>query len=65
MSVRKISMFLLFMTLLVFSGQNAPAAAKTWTSPVLFIHGDDDRNVAFSQTGWRPIMPPSNSWRDF
>jgi dipeptidyl aminopeptidase/acylaminoacyl peptidase len=26
------------------------AAVKTWTSPVLFIHGDDDRNVAFSQT---------------
>ncbi|MBN2199430.1 MAG: S9 family peptidase, partial [Candidatus Aminicenantes bacterium] len=23
---------------------------KTWKSPVLFIHGDDDRNVAFSQT---------------
>jgi dipeptidyl aminopeptidase/acylaminoacyl peptidase len=22
----------------------------TWTSPVLFIHGDDDRNVRFSQT---------------
>ena len=22
----------------------------TWTSPVLLIHGDDDRNVAFSQT---------------
>ena len=21
-----------------------------WTSPVLLIHGDDDRNVAFSQT---------------
>jgi len=26
------------------------ASVKTWTSPVLFIHGDDDRNVAFSQT---------------
>src|SRR4030042_1991772 len=26
------------------------AAVKTWTSPVLFIHGDDDRNVDFSQT---------------
>jgi len=22
----------------------------TWTSPVLFIHSDDDRNVAVSQT---------------
>jgi len=22
----------------------------TWKSPVLFIHGDDDRNVIFSQT---------------
>jgi dipeptidyl-peptidase-4 len=26
------------------------AAVSTWTSPVLFIHGDDDRNVAFQQT---------------
>ncbi|MBN2266624.1 MAG: S9 family peptidase [Candidatus Aminicenantes bacterium] len=26
------------------------AAVDTWTSPVLFIHGDDDRNVAFQQT---------------
>ena len=26
------------------------ADVKTWRSPVLFIHGDDDRNVAFSQT---------------
>ncbi len=26
------------------------AAVKTWRSPVLLIHGDDDRNVAFSQT---------------
>ena len=26
------------------------AAVATWTSPVLFIHGDDDRNVAFQQT---------------
>jgi dipeptidyl aminopeptidase/acylaminoacyl peptidase len=25
-------------------------AVKTWKSPVLFIHGDDDRNVMFSQT---------------
>jgi len=26
------------------------ASLNTWTSPVLFIHGDDDRNVAFQQT---------------
>ncbi|SRR5579883_16102 len=26
------------------------AAIKTWRSPVLLIHGDDDRNVDFSQT---------------
>ena len=26
------------------------AAVDTWKSPVLFIHGDDDRNVFFSQT---------------
>jgi dipeptidyl aminopeptidase/acylaminoacyl peptidase len=26
------------------------AALSTWKSPVLFIHGDDDRNVPFSQT---------------
>jgi dipeptidyl aminopeptidase/acylaminoacyl peptidase len=25
------------------------ASVKTWKSPVLLIHGDDDRNVAFSQ----------------
>jgi dipeptidyl aminopeptidase/acylaminoacyl peptidase len=25
-------------------------AVNTWKSPVLFIHGDDDRNVMFSQT---------------
>jgi dipeptidyl aminopeptidase/acylaminoacyl peptidase len=31
--------------------ESSPAAAvKTWTSPVLFVHGDDDRNVDFSQT---------------
>ena len=30
---------------------SSPAAGvKTWTSPVLFIHGDDDRNVDFGQT---------------
>jgi dipeptidyl aminopeptidase/acylaminoacyl peptidase len=26
------------------------ASVKTWKSPVLLIHGDDDRNVPFSQT---------------
>ena len=26
------------------------ANIKDWTSPVLLIHGDDDRNVPFSQT---------------
>lgn len=26
------------------------ASVKTWKAPVLLIHGDDDRNVAFSQT---------------
>jgi dipeptidyl aminopeptidase/acylaminoacyl peptidase len=26
------------------------ASVSTWTSPVLFIHGDDDRNVDFRQT---------------
>jgi dipeptidyl aminopeptidase/acylaminoacyl peptidase len=26
------------------------AFVNTWKSPVLFIHGDDDRNVTFSQT---------------
>ena len=26
------------------------ASVKTWTSPVLLIHGDDDRNVPFSET---------------
>ncbi len=26
------------------------ADVKTWRSPVLFIHGDDDRNVPFSET---------------
>jgi dipeptidyl aminopeptidase/acylaminoacyl peptidase len=26
------------------------ASVKTWRSPVLLIHGDDDRNVDFSQT---------------
>jgi dipeptidyl aminopeptidase/acylaminoacyl peptidase len=26
------------------------ATIDKWTSPVLLVHGDDDRNVAFSQT---------------
>jgi dipeptidyl aminopeptidase/acylaminoacyl peptidase len=26
------------------------AAVRTWKSPVLLIHGDDDRNVNFSET---------------
>jgi dipeptidyl aminopeptidase/acylaminoacyl peptidase len=26
------------------------SAVKTWRSPVLLIHGDDDRNVSFSET---------------
>ncbi len=31
--------------------QSSPIAyADTWTSPVLFIHGDDDRNVPFNET---------------
>jgi len=29
---------------------SAISAIDTWTSPVLLVHGDDDRNVAFSQT---------------
>jgi dipeptidyl aminopeptidase/acylaminoacyl peptidase len=32
--------------------QSSPISAiEKWKSPVLLIHGDDDRNVAFSQTG--------------
>jgi dipeptidyl aminopeptidase/acylaminoacyl peptidase len=31
--------------------ESSPVAdTKTWESPVLFIHGDDDRNVDFQQT---------------
>ena len=31
--------------------QSSPnAAIATWRSPVLLVHGDDDRNVEFSQT---------------
>ena len=26
------------------------SSVDTWTSPVLIIHGDDDRNVRFSQS---------------
>ena len=29
---------------------SAVGAIGTWASPVLLVHGDDDRNVAFSQT---------------
>ena len=29
---------------------SAISAIDTWKSPVLLIHGDDDRNVQFSQT---------------
>jgi dipeptidyl aminopeptidase/acylaminoacyl peptidase len=29
---------------------SAISQIDTWTSPVLLLHGDDDRNVAFSQT---------------
>jgi dipeptidyl aminopeptidase/acylaminoacyl peptidase len=29
---------------------SAISQIDTWTSPVLLVHGDDDRNVAFSQT---------------
>ncbi len=33
------------------SYQSSPIAeVENWTSPVLLVHGDDDRNVAFSQT---------------
>lgn len=33
------------------SRESSPiTAVETWKSPVLLIHGDDDRNVAFSQT---------------
>ncbi len=31
-------------------GSSPMASMKTWRSPVLLIHGDDDRNVAFSET---------------
>ena len=29
---------------------SAISAVETWTSPVLLMHGDDDRNVPFQQT---------------
>ena len=28
------------------------ADLESWSSPVLLIHGDDDRNVPFSETKW-------------
>lgn len=35
----------------VIAWQSSPVASTgTWKSPVLFIHGDDDRNVRFSET---------------
>ena len=38
----------------VYSCRSAPlspvSSVATWRSPVLLIHGDDDRNVRFSQT---------------
>ncbi|MGI9043909.1 MAG: S9 family peptidase [Gemmatimonadaceae bacterium] len=35
----------------VIAWQSSPVASiGTWKSPVLFIHGDDDRNVRFSET---------------
>jgi dipeptidyl aminopeptidase/acylaminoacyl peptidase len=38
-------------TALKLAFQSSPnAAIATWRSPVLLIHGDDDRNVEFSQT---------------
>jgi len=42
--------------------QSSPAAAaKSWRSPVLFIHGDDDRNVPFNQTTqMRELIRPNN-----
>ena len=33
--------------------QSSPIAdVDAWRSPVLLIHGDDDRNVPFSETKW-------------
>ena len=33
--------------------KSSPVAdLDAWRSPVLLIHGDDDRNVAFSETKW-------------
>ena len=34
----------------VMYNSSAISAIDTWTSPVLLVHGDDDRNVEFSQT---------------
>jgi len=37
--------------LIKLAHQSSPVSAvDTWKSPVLFIHGDDDRNVYFTQT---------------
>ena len=37
--------------LLKLAHDSSPVTAvDTWKSPVLFIHGDDDRNVYFTQT---------------
>ena len=37
--------------LLELAHESSPVASvNTWKSPVLFIHGDDDRNVYFAQT---------------
>ena len=35
----------------VVARQSSPIGnVDTWKSPVLFVHGDDDRNVTFNQT---------------
>jgi len=33
----------------MYKSSSAPLVAN-WRSPVLLVHGDDDRNVSFSQT---------------
>jgi fermentation-respiration switch protein FrsA (DUF1100 family) len=32
------------------SMNSEPRGVANWRSPVLFVHGDDDRNVPFQQT---------------
>jgi dipeptidyl aminopeptidase/acylaminoacyl peptidase len=32
------------------AGREAVAGVANWRSPVLLVHGDDDRNVPFQQT---------------